>query len=55
MIGYPGSGKSSFVKSYVIPKGYVYVNRDTLKTAAKCISTAQEALGSGKSVSASSP
>lgn len=51
MIGCPGSGKSSFVKSEILHKGYVHVNRDTLKTAAKCISTAEEALQSGKSVS----
>lgn len=50
MIGCPGSGKSSFVKSDVLPKGYIHVNRDTLKTAAKCMSVAEEALQSGNSV-----
>ena len=50
MVGYPGSGKSEFVKKYVLPHKYVYVNQDTLKTKAKCVSTAKTALGSGKSV-----
>lgn len=51
MVGCPGSGKSSFVKSDIIPKDYTHVNRDTLKTAAKCMSVAEDALQSGKSVS----
>ena len=32
------------------PQGYVWVNRDTLKTAAKCLKVAREALADGKSV-----
>ncbi|ODM99691.1 Bifunctional polynucleotide phosphatase/kinase [Orchesella cincta] len=50
MVGFPGSGKSSFVKSQILTRSYVHVNRDTLKTAAKCLSVADEALKSGKSV-----
>ncbi|CAG7733061.1 unnamed protein product [Allacma fusca] len=50
MVGYPGSGKSEFVKSVLLPKAYVHINRDTLKTAAKCRSVAESALESGMSV-----
>jgi bifunctional polynucleotide phosphatase/kinase len=48
MVGYPGSGKSTFVKKYL--PNYVYVNRDTLKTKAKCLSAAEKALVQGRSV-----
>ncbi|KAI8145050.1 polynucleotide kinase 3 phosphatase-domain-containing protein [Fennellomyces sp. T-0311] len=49
-VGYPASGKSSFCKKYIVPKGYVYVNQDTLKTRDKCIKACQQALSEGKSV-----
>ena len=50
MVGMPGSGKTEFVKKYILPHGYVHVNQDTCKTKAKCISVAAEALEKGKSV-----
>ena len=50
MVGFPGSGKSSFVKSVLLPKSYTHVNRDTLKTMAKCISAAEIALRDGEKV-----
>jgi bifunctional polynucleotide phosphatase/kinase len=50
MVGFPASGKSSFVKKYLAPKGYERVNRDTLGTQEKCVSVAASALASGKSV-----
>ncbi len=50
LVGPPASGKSTISKKYFEPKGYVYVNRDTLKTQDKCIKNATEALKSGKSV-----
>ncbi|ORE22647.1 PNK3P-domain-containing protein [Rhizopus microsporus] len=49
-VGYPASGKSSFVKKHLVPKGYVYVNQDELKTRDKCIKACQEALSNEKSV-----
>lgn len=50
MVGYPASGKSSYVKNIILPKSYVHVNRDTLKTQSKCLSTAEGALQNGDSV-----
>ncbi|CAO3619613.1 unnamed protein product [Mucor fragilis] len=49
-VGYPASGKSSFVKKHLVPKGYVYINQDTLKTRDKCIAACQTALNQKKSV-----
>ena len=49
MIGYPGCGKSTFSHKNFIPNGYVHVNRDTLKTPAKCKKVLIESLTSGKS------
>lgn len=51
MIGFPASGKSSFVKNTILPKGHVHINRDTLKTPQKCLSTTDNALQNGDSVS----
>jgi len=49
-VGMPASGKSSFAKKHLEPKGYVWINRDTLKTPAKCLKGAEAALEDGKSV-----
>ncbi|KAM6959280.1 bifunctional polynucleotide phosphatase/kinase [Aplochiton taeniatus] len=49
-VGYPASGKSSFFHSHVLPKGYAYVNRDTLGTWQKCVSECERALKEGRSV-----
>lgn len=50
MCGYPGSGKSYYVKNYIEPKGYVRINRDTLKTKAKCLKKCREEIAAGNSV-----
>ncbi|XP_008296695.1 bifunctional polynucleotide phosphatase/kinase [Stegastes partitus] len=49
-VGFPASGKSTFFHAHVIPKGYVYVNRDTLGSWQNCVSACQRALNEGRSV-----
>lgn len=50
LVGYPASGKTTFVRNHLAPQGYVHVNRDHLGTWQKCVSACQEALLRGKSV-----
>ncbi|XP_059188176.1 bifunctional polynucleotide phosphatase/kinase [Centropristis striata] len=49
-VGFPASGKSTFFHTHIIPKGYVYVNRDTLGSWQKCVSACEGALKEGRSV-----
>ncbi|ORZ03995.1 polynucleotide kinase 3 phosphatase-domain-containing protein [Syncephalastrum racemosum] len=49
-VGYPACGKSSFAKRYLIPKGYVYVNQDMLKTRNRCLAACEKALADKKPV-----
>lgn len=44
MVGGPGSGKSHFCKKILIPKDYVYINRDKLGTWQKCVKFLENAL-----------
>uniref|UniRef100_A0A3Q0S3S0 Polynucleotide kinase 3'-phosphatase n=1 Tax=Amphilophus citrinellus TaxID=61819 RepID=A0A3Q0S3S0_AMPCI len=49
-VGFP-AGKSTFFHTHVIPKGYVYVNRqDTLGSWQNCVSACERALKEGRSV-----
>ena len=50
LVGCPASGKSTFAKRYLQSKGYIIVNRDTLKTQEKCERTVKESLVAGQSV-----
>nr|XP_002127397.1 bifunctional polynucleotide phosphatase/kinase [Ciona intestinalis] len=50
LVGYPACGKSTFTRQHLVPKGYVQINRDTLKTWQKCVAACKSALASGKSV-----
>ncbi|XP_041796944.1 bifunctional polynucleotide phosphatase/kinase [Chelmon rostratus] len=49
-VGFPASGKSTFFHTHIIPKGYVYVNRDTLGSWQSCVSASERALKEGRSV-----
>lgn len=49
-VGFPASGKSTFFHTHVIPKGYVYVNRDTLGSWQNCVAACERALKEGRSV-----
>lgn len=50
MVGFPGSGKSTFVENNIIPLGYDRINMDLLKTKTKCIKMCTNSVMSGKSV-----
>lgn len=48
LVGYPGSGKSTFFRRFFAEHGYKHINRDTMKD--KCLSAATAALAAGQSV-----
>ncbi|XP_076814594.1 bifunctional polynucleotide phosphatase/kinase-like [Clavelina lepadiformis] len=50
LVGYPASGKSTFVARHLLPSGYIHINRDKLKTWQKCVSLCNSSLAGGKSV-----
>ncbi|CAF1007355.1 unnamed protein product [Adineta steineri] len=50
MCGLPASGKSWFVKKYIVPHKYEYVNRDEVGTWQKCVKMAELALSKKQSV-----
>lgn len=49
-VGFPGSGKSTFFQTHIIPKNYAYVNRDILGSWQHCVSACERALKEGQSV-----
>ncbi|XP_067221171.1 bifunctional polynucleotide phosphatase/kinase isoform X2 [Chanodichthys erythropterus] len=49
-VGFPGSGKSTFFQTHIIPKGYAYVNRDMLGSWQHCVSACERALKEGQSI-----
>ncbi|XP_032939962.1 bifunctional polynucleotide phosphatase/kinase isoform X1 [Catharus ustulatus] len=49
-VGFPGAGKSTFVKRHLVPAGYEYVNRDTLGSWQRCVTACSAALARGRPV-----
>ena len=49
-VGCPASGKSTFYKAHLKPKGYIHVNRDTLGSWQKCVAECDKVIQAGKSV-----
>ncbi|KAF6079031.1 polynucleotide kinase 3'-phosphatase [Phyllostomus discolor] len=43
-VGFPGAGKSTFLQKHLVSAGYVHVNRDTLGSWQRCVSTCEGAL-----------
>ena len=50
MVGQPGAGKTAFVHKYILPEGYVHINRDTCKTQNACIAKATLAMDEKESI-----
>lgn len=50
MVGFPGSGKSTFARGLAEQNGYKIINRDTLGTWQKCVATARQHLKCGDSL-----
>ncbi|XP_044759088.1 uncharacterized protein F21D5.5 [Coccinella septempunctata] len=48
MVGSQGSGKSHFCKTELMPKNYVHINRDTLKSWEKCVLMLEQCISKGK-------
>ncbi|XP_068785355.1 bifunctional polynucleotide phosphatase/kinase [Struthio camelus] len=49
-VGFPGAGKTTFLRRHLLPAGYVHVNRDTLGSWQRCVAACQAALAQGRSV-----
>lgn len=50
LVGFPASGKSSFVKRHLLPHKYVHVNRDKIGSWQKCVALCESSLSKGLSV-----
>lgn len=50
MHGYPASGKSTFVKRFLLPRGYACVSHDVLQTFSRSARASREALSEGRSL-----
>ncbi|NXN98721.1 PNKP kinase, partial [Rhinopomastus cyanomelas] len=49
-VGYPGAGKSTFLKTHFVPAGYEYINRDSLGSWQRCVAACEAALARGRPV-----
>ena len=50
LIGSPGSGKSTFTENFLVPKGYVRINQDNLKTKEKVLKCLLHNINEGKKI-----
>ncbi|XP_067144815.1 uncharacterized protein F21D5.5 [Centruroides vittatus] len=50
LVGFPAAGKSHFAGKYLLPKGYVHINRDTLGSWKKCIHECETSVQKGLNV-----
>lgn len=50
MVGSPGAGKSHYVKNFIIPHGYIHINRDKLGSWQKCVQLLEKSLKDNQSV-----
>ncbi len=50
LIGSPGSGKSTFTENYLVPKGYIRINQDNLKSKEKVLKCLSKNIGEGKKI-----
>ncbi|OWK15567.1 hypothetical protein Celaphus_00004751 [Cervus elaphus hippelaphus] len=49
-VGFPGAGKSTFLREHLVSAGYVHVNRDTLGSWQRCVTACEAALKQRKPV-----
>ncbi|XP_029781118.1 bifunctional polynucleotide phosphatase/kinase [Suricata suricatta] len=49
-VGFPGAGKTTFLQEHLVSAGYVHVNRDTLGSWQRCVTTCETALKQRKRV-----
>lgn len=50
LVGMPGSGKSTYCETYLVPAGWCHVEQDKLKTVKKMLQTVEQCLKNGRSV-----
>lgn len=50
LVGYPGSGKSTYANNVLVPLGYERINQDILKTKQKCIKETKNLLKLEKNI-----
>lgn len=50
LVGFPGSGKSTYYAKYIEPCGYEKINQDTTKTKKKSLDELEKLLKSGKNI-----
>lgn len=50
LVGFPGSGKSTFCSTHLAPLGFVIANRDTIGSWQKCVALMEKSVKEGKHV-----